>query len=139
MTEAEDCRYCGDCCTDCIFLEIDKKNKMSSCLIYENEYRVLLPSRLVLQVFIDDGFIYDDYHRKRLENILKDIAEGSNKAGLEKCDGYVCDEMKHGKLKLNIKKDEQHYKHVLHRKELIERARKLIPKFPDLVEILSAV
>jgi hypothetical protein len=139
----EDCIYCGVCCTDCIFLDFDIDKRIFKCLIYENKQREPISAETVIKGFRDSYYIF----LEQISNIVERDGPGP-------CDLYNCRSiLKFRKRKLPIdmreledlnivwykvynigQNEEKTLKQTL---ENINKARRLIPNFEDLVEVLN--
>lgn len=141
MPEIEECRYCADCCTGCIFLEYDESIKSFSCLIYDNKDRVPI-------YYSDSKYFLGD---------IESLIGNSNLIGCFRrgvCYFHRCSELvSHKELRFDVR-DKTYYRYYqigYEKKEdikyfntrmlaitKIRETRKLIPNFNTLVEILNA-
>lgn len=129
MVEIEECRYCSGCCGACIFLEIDFENLITGCLIYKNKYRRPIPCGSV-----EVWFTHYDSQYWSLENKLKSICEESK----DICDTHICTSLiEDNQILADIRDDSLYRSRLTVWKKAIDEARKLIPRFEDLVQILN--
>lgn len=143
MPEIEDCRKCAVCCHDCLFLHLDKKKKLYSCLIYRNKDRFPISSPFLHSIYHpDEERIEERYYD--FFNLIESIAIGKStedysiyKIGV--CDRWICYPLtEHKRVREDISKLE---KASLNNRYLNEDSREeereSIPNFDVLVEILN--
>ena len=140
MPEIEECRKCADCCGACIFLEIDRKSKLFDCLIYKNKWRRPVLSSLLLDIhfgkYEDENPYQNGFFNKIESMITRKYLSGYSSDKV--CDGFICFHLTRNK-KTPCKTNDLNYWNysVKSRIRRIKKARKLIPDFDVLVEILN--
>lgn len=128
MPEIAECRYCARCCGECIFLQYSPKEYIFNCLIYRNKWRKYIPSYLILNGHISQFF-------KEIVNIVE---KRENVFISKECHNFICETYSSfSKVEKNMR-DSWYYQAKIRQIKDIPKARKLIPNFDILVEILNA-
>jgi len=127
MVEIAKCRKCGSCCAWCIFLDFSEEDRLFSCIIYKNKHRTPITHRHVMLFF-------EQLDNNEHSEFIRKLIAITNEEYLT-CDSYKCYTFS-SKFKKDVLYDRINDFLKTEKKE-IEEARKLIPNFYDLVEILN--
>jgi len=128
LVEISKCRKCASCCRFCIFLDLNKDTRLFSCLIYNNKHRI--------PIIYDDikrfiNYPEKDEYSEFLERLVRIINEPN-----VLCDRFKCHDFT-SKFKKSKLSERISFYLKYERKDILQ-ARKLIPNFNTLVEILNA-
>lgn len=143
MVEIEECRSCGNCCyywleiDGCLFLDFNKQNSQFSCLIYRNSAKSRIDTSSLNGLLSQDPREYQksfEYFSKSLSFITTVTDKNHTSA----CYNHECRSiMLYGKISVDIRTSDEHREAAVLFQEKVEKIRKHVPNFADLVERLN--